>query len=134
MNDIVYVYIDDDNVIKEIHTTPQGTLMQYTLIMINRVDAEDLLNLKTRWKNNENTRKSKFMLVDKGGQYIVAKTTYIYYHYKTLTIQSISPRQQPDLDDKEELRYGIIIVDGIVKEFIEGTKNMLNYDWLTKMF
>ena len=67
------------------------------------------------------------MLISDANNFTVEKSIYIYYHFKNKNIRSITPRIQQNLEEDESLRCGIAKVDYLIKAFIDGTKNMLNY-------
>ena len=127
MSDIVFVYIDKKKIIHEIEFEPSGEFLDYDLIMIPREKASEIINLYERWKQNSNVKKNVFVLVNTPFECSVKKTTYVYYHFKEKTIRAITPRKQENLDNDKTLLSGLIVVDGLITEFINGKTNMLNF-------
>jgi len=78
-------------------------------------------------KKNANIKKNKYLLISDADTFTVEKSIYIYYHFKNKNIRSITPRIQQNLEEDESLRRGLVKVDSLIKEFIDGTKNMLHY-------
>lgn len=127
MDDLVYVYTDESNIIYDISFKPRGDLVQHKLSMIPRQKAQELISIYEKWQQNENYKKIKYILTNDIDGFGVAKTVYIYYHFKEKNICSITPRKQQSMEEEESLRSGLIIADSVIDEFIAGTKNMLNY-------
>lgn len=127
MDDIVYVYTDEIGVIYEIDFKLRGDLVQYDVSMIPRKKAQDIINLNEKRQQNANVKKNKYLLISDADNFTVEKLIYIYYHFKKKNIRSITPRIQQNLEEDESLRCGLTKVDSLIKEFIDGTKNMLNY-------
>jgi len=127
MSDLIYVYTDENRIIHEISMEPCDYLLQCELYMIVPSKAPEVIKLYNLWKRNANIKKNKFVLYDEDGIYNIKKTFYVYYHFKEKTISSIVPRKQQIQDDDDTLKCGLVIVDELITEFINGTKNMLNY-------
>lgn len=127
MDDIVYVYTDEIGVIYEIDFKLRGDLVQYNVSMIPLEKAQDIIDLYEKRQKNANIKKNKYLLISDADNFTIEKTIYIYYHFKDKNIRSLTPRIQQNLEEDESLRCGIAKVDYLIKEFIDGTKNMLNY-------
>jgi len=126
MIDYVHVYIDNEKVIQEIEFTNITTFNQYEHIIISSNEAEEVYNLYRKWEQYASIKNNKFMLLEIDGTYRVKKAVYIYYHFKDKSIYSITPRQQETLDDDGDLRSGLVAVDELLEECINGTKSMIN--------
>ena len=127
MDDIVYVYTDEIGIIYEIDFKLRGDLVQYDVTMIPLEKAQDVIDLYKKRQKNANIRKNKYLLISDENNFTVEKSIYIYYHFKDKKIRSITPRIQQNLEEDESLRCGLVKVDSLIKEFIDGTKNMLHY-------
>lgn len=127
MSDIVYVYVDDNKIIREIEFESNGDFVDYDLILIPKNQAQEVLTLKQKWIQNINSKQILSVLNKTPTGFTVLATTYIYYNDKDRSIKAFSPRRQPVFDNDETLHCGMAIVDDLVIGFRNGTKNSLNY-------
>lgn len=128
MDDLVYVYTDVNDVIYEIEFEPRGEFSQYKLFIITQKKAQNVINLRKQWKQTPDIKKIKYFLIDDVDTFVLEKAIYVYYNLETNAIHSISPSAQSHLDENEILDHGILRINSLIKEFISGTKNMINYD------
>ena len=127
MNDVIYVYVDKRRIIREIEFEPHGEFLKHDLVMIPKDKAGPVLELRERWNQNKNTKNNLFVLDNNTFDCNIKKVSYIYYHFKDKTIKAITPRKQENLDKDETLLSGLIIVDDLVMDFINGKRNMLDF-------
>lgn len=126
MTDFIHVYIDDKNVIREIELSNITTFDQYEHITIPNSDAKEIQELYQKWEQHPSIKNNKFMLLEIDGIRRVKKAVYIYYHFKDKSIRSITPRKQEALDDDGDLRCGLVPLNELLTECINGTKSMIN--------
>lgn len=127
MPDTMHVYIDDKNVIQEIELTNEKKFDQYEHIIIPGSVADEVYDLYLKREEHDTIRERKYVLLDIDGKYRIKNTMYVHYHVDDKSIRSIAPRIQEELTNDINLRYGLVMMNDILEECINGTKSMINY-------